>query len=349
MARDEDRPQTASSSRLIAVAFDVLTGRTGAWLFTAALAIAAVVVFVLFIVPAPAYEPEEALPWPIFALGFGLAEVAVVHLMIRSQAVTVSLSEVPLVVGFYFLAPAYLVVAQFVGAGLALVVHRRQPPLKLAFNLASFSLASSLAILVFRQIVPIAPSSLLVWWVGALMGAGTVVVAGAVAISIVMSLSQRRVELAALRGGLGFGLVTAFVNTSFALVAADFLRTNPDELWLLGAPAAVGLLGYRLFSAQRQRQARLFVPLRMHADPPAAAAGRGDAVQPAPADPRDVPGRHGRGDPRRLRCLGADPHGGHCRHPAPGRGRDRGRCRGSARVPGPGRDGAAARASDTPR
>jgi PAS domain S-box-containing protein len=257
MGRTDDRPRAGSASDQMAVLLGMLTGRTGAWLFTVAVGAAAVAIFLVFVVPAPAYDPGEELPWPLFAVVFGLAEVAVVHLMIRNQAVSVSLSEIPLVVGFYFLAPGYLVVAQFVGAGLALVLHRRQPPLKIAFNLSMFLLGSSLAILVFRAILPLGPTNLVVWWLASFMGTATVAVLSAVAISIVISLSQRRRVLAALRSGLGFGLVTAFVNTSIALVAVVFLHTEPDQLWLLGAPAAIGLLGYRSFSAQRVRQARL--------------------------------------------------------------------------------------------
>lgn len=257
MAPKDQRARSGLSSDSMATMFGMLTGRTGAWLFTAAVAAVAIVVFVQFIAPLPTYEPEDFFPWPLFAVAFALAEMAVVHLMIRNQAVTVSLSEIPLVIGFYFLAPAYLVVAQFAGAGVSLVLHRRQPPLKIAFNLAHFMLSSSLAILVFRGIVPLAPNSLFVWWVAAFTGTATVVAVGAIAISTVMSLSQRRIELGALQRGLGVGLATAFVNTSIALVAVVFLQHEPNELWLLAAPAAVGLLGYRSFSAQRQRQARL--------------------------------------------------------------------------------------------
>jgi len=257
MARDEERPRAGSRAGLPAAASGMSTGRTGAWFFTLAVAAAAVAVFLLFIIAAPGYEPGDELDWPVLAVAFGLAEVAVVHLIVRNQAVTVSLSEIPLVVGFYFLAPAYLVLAQFVGAGIALVVFRRQPPLKLVFNLAVFSLGSSLAILVFQGIAPLAPRSVIVWVLASFMGTATVVVVSALAISVVNSIIQGRVELAALRLGLGFGLGTAFVNTSVALVTVVFLRTEPNELWLLLAPAAVGLLGYRAFSAQRQRQARL--------------------------------------------------------------------------------------------
>ncbi len=257
VAPGNKRVEGASRGRLPGSARALLTGRRAAWIFTGVVWAAAVAVFLILIVPLTAYDPEDPLPWPAFAVGFALAEVAVVHLRLRNQAVTVSLSEIPLVVGFYFVAPAYLVVAQFVGAAAALVVHRRQPPLKLAFNLGIFSLGSSLGLVVFRAIVPPAPTNLILWWGASFVGAATVVAVSAPAISLVISMSVRSMAWTALRQGLAFGLATAFVNTSIAMLAVSFINTEPNGLWLLTVPAGVGLLGYRAFSAQRVRQARL--------------------------------------------------------------------------------------------
>lgn len=257
VAPGDKRVAAVSRGRLTGIALALLTGRSGAWLFTAAVWVAALVVFLVYVVPLPGYVADDSLPWPAFAVAFALAEVAVVHLRVRNQAVTVSLSEIPLVVGFYFVVPAYLVVAQFVGAAAALVVHRRQPPLKLAFNLAIFSLGSSLGLVLFRAIVPPAPTNLIVWWGASFAGAATVVAVSAPAIALVISLSVRSMAWSTLRQGLAFGLATAFVNTSIAMLAVSFIDTEPNGLWLLSVPAGVGLLGYRAFSAQRVRQARL--------------------------------------------------------------------------------------------
>ena len=46
-------------------------------------------------------------------------------------------------------------------------------------------------------------------------------------------------------------------NTSAALIAVLFLRTRPEELWLVLAPAIVVGLGYRAYANQRDRQARI--------------------------------------------------------------------------------------------
>jgi hypothetical protein len=84
-------------------------------------------------------------PWWALAVGFYLAEVVVVHFQFRGEAHTFSLSEIPLVLGLFLLPPAEFIGANLVGAGLALVIARRQAPLKLAFNLSQFFLVAAVA------------------------------------------------------------------------------------------------------------------------------------------------------------------------------------------------------------
>ena len=98
-------------------------------------------------------RPTYHLPWLVLlAAGFLLAEVAVVHYDFRSEAHSLSVSELPLVFGLFFAPPSGVVTAHVVGAGLALVLHRRQVGLKLVFNLAHFALGTCLAVLVFAAV-----------------------------------------------------------------------------------------------------------------------------------------------------------------------------------------------------
>src|SRR5436305_1295953 len=110
-----------------------------------------------------------SIPWYILAIAFGLAEVHVVHLRFRSEAHSFSLNEIPLILGLFFVSANGLVLAQLVGAAFALVFHRRQPLLKLVFNLAAFSLEATLAAIVFRAVVrgadPLGPAG----WSGAFL------------------------------------------------------------------------------------------------------------------------------------------------------------------------------------
>jgi PAS domain S-box-containing protein len=242
--------------RAVSASIGRLRGPRGVWLLTVALALASGALFVTVIAQMPAYS-EDSLPWPFFVLAFGLAEIGVIHLSVRRQAVTISLAEIPLVIGFYYAAPSTLVLAQLLGAAIALAVVRRQPLIKLVFNLTLFTLTTSLALIVFRAISPPTIDGLLVWWVASYAGTAVVILVSAPAIAAAISLSVGQFQPSALGAGLLVGLVAAAVNTSAALVAVVFLRTNPEDLWLVLAPAIVVGLGYRAYANQRHRQARI--------------------------------------------------------------------------------------------
>ncbi|GEM_PF-1117587 len=86
------------------------------------------------------------LPWWVLAVMFGVAELVVLHLQVRHQAQTLSLSELPLVVALFFSSPTEMVVAVAVGTGFVFVVVRRQPFLKALFNVALAVLGAVIAI-----------------------------------------------------------------------------------------------------------------------------------------------------------------------------------------------------------
>src|SRR5919106_578471 len=144
-----------------------LSGTTRVWILTAAIAVAAVLLYAAGVRRLPTLADANWLPLPILAGLFYLAELAVVHFRFRRDAHSFSLSEVPLVLGLFFAAPWALVPAPLLGATVALTIHRRQPVIKLAFNLGQFALQSTLAVVVFRYVValgdPLGPAG----WVAA--------------------------------------------------------------------------------------------------------------------------------------------------------------------------------------
>ena len=81
------------------------------------------------------------------------AEVFVIHAHIRGSAHTLSLSELPLVVGLLLGAPQELIVAQIVGPILVLLFVRRNAPVKLAFNVAQFALTATLTVVVLHTLI----------------------------------------------------------------------------------------------------------------------------------------------------------------------------------------------------
>src|SRR5918993_1013204 len=92
----------------------------------------------------PAITDGFRVPWWGLALGFAAAEIFVIHAHIRGSAHTLSLSELPLVVGLLLGVPQELVIAQVAGPILVLLFVRRSAPVKVAFNVAQFALTATL-------------------------------------------------------------------------------------------------------------------------------------------------------------------------------------------------------------
>ena len=122
------------------------------WLLSLGLATAAVIGYFVAIRGLPTLPTPMAIPWPLVAVAFFLAEAKVIDVHFRRESHSFSLSELPSVIGFFFLPPTEYLIALLVGSGVALVFHSRQPPLKVAFNLANFAFIAVVTLTVFRAI-----------------------------------------------------------------------------------------------------------------------------------------------------------------------------------------------------
>ena len=122
-------------------------------------------------------------PWWGFVPAFMATQAMMFHLEIRDEAHSFSVSELPLVIGFFFAAPWAVVVGRLLGEALYLVFIRRQAMLKLAFNLAVFAAETGVAVLVFRALGdgagPLLPRS----WPAVLAGVVTADVLSLVAVT----------------------------------------------------------------------------------------------------------------------------------------------------------------------
>jgi hypothetical protein len=107
-------------------------------LLTGAVAAAAVALFVIVVQPLPAAPTALNLPWVLWAGVFAISEALVVHVQWKREAHTFSISDLVLAAGLVLAVPEELVLAQVAGTICALVLHRRQYDLKLAFNAAQF-------------------------------------------------------------------------------------------------------------------------------------------------------------------------------------------------------------------
>ena len=234
-----------------------LSGTARVWLLTAAMAAASVVLFVFFVEGAPRLEGAEIhVSWWMLALLFCLVEIFVIHLQFRRDAHSFSLSEIPLVLGFFLAAPWEVVVGQLVGASVALALHRRQGPLKLSFNLAHFALGTSAATLCFHALLgdadPIGP----IGWSAALAGALIASIGSGLAIAAAIWLVDGA-RPAGFARTLRFLFIVTTTNTSIALAAVTVLWLEPTAAVLLIVPMGLLFLAYRAYTSQSEKHQSL--------------------------------------------------------------------------------------------
>jgi diguanylate cyclase (GGDEF)-like protein len=197
------------------------------------------------------------LSWLLVLAGFALAELLLVHFEFRGQAQALTLGEVPLIVGLVFCAPAGVLLARLGGSAIVLVCYFRQSREKLVFNLAMHALKVLAALAVYHAALGGASAISTRGWGAAFMAAAAADVISHVAILAVITVTAGRPSADALAPLALTCVVTAFTNTSLALLAVVVLWYQPDAVWLLAVVAAVYAVGYRALSAIRQRYANL--------------------------------------------------------------------------------------------
>jgi diguanylate cyclase (GGDEF)-like protein len=171
------------------------------------------------------------------ALLFAAAEKFVVTFPVRRGAHTISLSEIPLVLGLATIAPPLLVAVRMVGGLVGLTAFRRQRGSKLAFNTALYGVQATVAGAVFHLVArssdPLGPLG----WIAAFAATFATDVISIVLISAVIALHDdseewRRLLTADVRKILQLPLVA--VTTTLGLVTAIVVRDRTPAAVLLG-------------------------------------------------------------------------------------------------------------------
>jgi diguanylate cyclase (GGDEF)-like protein len=227
------------------------------WAFSAALAGLALILYGLFIPDDVALAAPFDIPWWVIAAAFALADIKVIQVHFRRESHAFSLTEVPAVIGLFFLSPSAYVLATMAGALAALVVSSRQAPVKLAFNLANYFLLSVVMVLVFRTIQHSAAAPELLDYVAAFAATLAATAIGAVNIAAAITLSGGAPQFKKLPDMLQFGALVAVANTSIALLAVTILWFSPGAIWLLVIPIVTLFLAYGAWVSEREKHERL--------------------------------------------------------------------------------------------
>src|SRR4051812_9182911 len=190
------------------------------------------------------------------AVSFAVAEFVVLHIERGKNAFSVSLSELPLIVGLFTVPVGGLVAARIVGGALALAFVRKQPPTKLFFNVCSLAMEVTLASYVV-QLLHGSSSNLLSAAPAALLA--VIVAAGwqSTAVIAAITIYNRRLEPAIIVGFARSSAVEVAACWIGGMILLGALRWDPLTLPFVAALAAALLVAYRGYSELRQRHQSL--------------------------------------------------------------------------------------------
>jgi diguanylate cyclase (GGDEF)-like protein len=197
-----------------------------------------------------------AVPWPVIAAGFMIAELKVVQVHFRRETHAFSLSEFPAILGLFFLAPMDYMLAVLTGSAAAMILTRPRP-VKVAFNLANYGLIAVMSLsIVLTFSSPVGPPGIHEW--AAAFGATILAtVISSVTIALVITLSGGAPQFQKLPEMIQFGSMVALANTSLALLAVTVLWLDPVLLWLLVLPLVMIFVAYRAYISEREKHERL--------------------------------------------------------------------------------------------
>ena len=232
-------------------------GRVRVGILTAALVVAAAVVYLVFLRGVNSNRGTTSIPWPAFALGFFLVEVKVVEVYFRRERHSFSLSEVPAVLGLFYLSPPEYLVALVVGSGLALVVATEQSPLKIVFNLANNVFIGVLTLAIFNALADAGSIPDAADWIALLVTMVVASAVGAVTIATAITASGGAPQFKKLPEMVKFGAVVAVANTSLALLTLMAAWTDPQAIILVVIPVTILFMAYRAYMSERGKHERL--------------------------------------------------------------------------------------------
>src|SRR3954466_2120273 len=222
----------------------LLSADGSVWSLNIAIVIASVVLLAGPVQHLPEFDVGVHLPWWGLALGFLAAERCVVHLHFRRSAHSFSLGDLPLVFGLLFATPIDLVIAGLVGPIVVLLIDRRLPAIKVVFNIAQFTLATCLAVIVFHELASTVDGFGPATWAFALLATQISAFVTVLLIGAAISLSEGVLGAKALGRMLLMALTVPITNSSLGLAGAVIVVYDPRALPLLVVPLVTVFLAY---------------------------------------------------------------------------------------------------------
>ena len=233
------------------------TGTLAIWALNASIVGGALALYLLFVRSGKPLALHHTVPWWALVPVFAFTEVFVVHVHFRRSAHSMSLGELPLVVGLLLTSPTGVVLAQVIGSGIVLALQPGRSLIRLVFNIGQYALAACVAVSVVHLLVPayagLGPPA----WTAAFAGTFLSSVLGVLLISCAITFSEAAIGSRRLLQMLGIAVVVTITNTSLGLAGATVIAGDPRAAWMLAIPALTLFAAYRAYMAERQKHESL--------------------------------------------------------------------------------------------
>jgi diguanylate cyclase (GGDEF)-like protein len=223
---------------------------------TLVLAVVGTVLFAAVLRNPPDRPTHLHISWWILAILFGATEIWVFHLQFGREAKSISISEIPLVLGLFYTAPGPLMLGRVVGPAVIVILWRRQTPLKAALNMTLFYANGAVAISTFRLLgggsVADGPRT----WLAAVAAATLSIAVDLLVLSLILRWYTGGGRKDGVIGSLT-GLFIAASSSIVGIVSVLTLRLGPLATIPLLLAGAVLMIGYRSYSSLADRHTSL--------------------------------------------------------------------------------------------
>jgi diguanylate cyclase (GGDEF)-like protein len=224
------------------------------WAFSALMATAAV--FGVLGLRGPALVATQLPDWWLFLL-FLIAIAVPLHFVFRRQPLALHLEAVPLVLGLFFLTPGSLVLVRVSAMAVAHGLIRRQPMIRLVFNLASGAVGTLAAIAVFRALAPAHAGLHAGSWPAAFVAIVTDDVVSTLLVAAVVYINEGAWQVQETLRYLGFAIGVNVINTFLAIVTASALSYDIATAWAITVFVVLSITALRMYHRLADRHAAL--------------------------------------------------------------------------------------------
>jgi diguanylate cyclase (GGDEF)-like protein len=193
----------------------------------------------------------------VLALMSAATEGFAINVRVRRGAHSVSLGEIPLVLGLLMASPLTVLIGRMAGGAAGLVLPRRQRGLKLAFNIAFLGIQATTASVVFGLLAGSWQSPGPRQWLAAFAATIATEAGAGLILTAAIALHDDPGEWRRLPVALIEGIPLVFVTTSIALACAMVVQQDPRAVVLLAIVTFVTFLGYRGYVRQTQGHAQV--------------------------------------------------------------------------------------------